>query len=71
MEKKWEEFYKDFKKYEIVRRSGEYNMLTEADRAAKEAGLSQKKYLNIIHKYSFIKEEIEKVYGSVDEFLKN
>lgn len=71
MVKKWEALYKDFKKYEIVRQSGKFNMLTEADKAAIEAGLTQRKYLKIVHKYSFIKEEIEKVYGSIEEFIKN
>lgn len=67
----YEKYYKDFKKYEKVRRSGLYNMMTEWQDAAKDAKLSDKKYRDIIHKYSFIKSEIEREFGSVDEFLKN
>ena len=65
----YEKFYKDFKKYEIVRRSGEFNMITEASAAMKKAKLSDKKYRDVLHKYSFIKSEIEEQFGSVDEFL--
>ena len=65
----YEKYYKDFKKYEIVRRSGAYNMMTEWVAASKAAKLSEKKYKTIIQKYSFIKSDIERNYGSVDEFL--
>lgn len=67
----YEKYYKDFKKYEVVRRSGAYNMITEAPAAAKAAKLTDKKYRDIIHKYSFIKNEIEKEYGSIDTYLNN
>ena len=66
----YEKYYKDFKKYELVRRSGMYNMITEAPAAMKAAKLSDRKYRDIIHKYSFIKHELEEEYGSIDEYLK-
>lgn len=66
----YEKYYKDFKKYETVRRSGAFNMITEAPEAMKAAKLSDRKYRDILHKYSFIKNEIEKEYGSIDEFFK-
>ena len=60
-----EKYYEDFKKYEKVRLSGVYNMITEA------AGLSRKAYENIIKKYAIVKMDIQKKFGSVEEFLKN
>lgn len=65
-----EQEYNDFRKYEMVRRGGNYNMITQWEYAAKEAGLSRKQYSNIIKRYSTIKNHIEKDYGSVDNFLK-
>ena len=66
----YSKYYKDFKKYEITRLSGLYNMITQAPDAMKDAHLSESKYRTIIHKYSFIKKQIEEEYGSVDQFLK-
>lgn len=66
-----EKYYEDFKKYEKVRLSGVYNMITEAPQAAKAAGLSRKAYENIIKKYAIVKMDIQKKFGSVEEFLKN
>lgn len=57
-------------KYERVRRSGEYNMITEAYLAAKAAGLNKEEYIEIVKNYGPIKNDIEYRYGSVDEFLK-
>lgn len=43
-------------KYEKVRRSGKYNMFTEAVEAMKEAGLMQNEYLTVMNNY-------EKIHG--------
>ena len=39
-------------KYEKVRLSGLFNMLTEANKARKMAGLSEKDYLSVIQNYT-------------------
>lgn len=65
----YEKMYNDFKKYELVRRSGEFNMFTEYSQAAKKAKLSDSKYQKILVRYDYIKNEIERRFGSVDEFL--
>lgn len=41
-----------FIKYEKVRRSGKYNMITESSKAAKKAGLSLQDYMNVIRNYN-------------------
>ena len=68
---KYQAFYDNWKKYEIVRRSGVYNMITEATFAANAAGLTIEEYKDIINKYVPIAMEIEQEFGSVDSFLKN
>lgn len=60
---------KNWKKYELVRRSGMYNMMVEYKEASKEAKLSIQNYTNILKRYSIIKDYIEKEYGDVDKFL--
>jgi hypothetical protein len=59
----------NFYRYELVRRSGKYNMIMEARFAMIEAGLSAKDYANTIRHYSEYKSAIEKNYGSVDNFM--
>lgn len=58
-----------FYRYEKVRRSGKYNMITECVQAAKAAKLDIVDYRYVINHYSKIKEIIEQRYGSVDKFL--
>ena len=41
-----------FIKYEKVRQSGKYNMITESSKAAKKAGLSIQDYMNVIRNYT-------------------
>ena len=60
---------KNWKKYELVRRSGIYNMMVEYKEASKEAKLSIQNYTNILKRYSIIKDYIVKEYGDVDKFL--
>ena len=60
---------KNWKKYELVRRSGMYNMMVEYKEASKEAKLSIQNYINILKRYSIIKDYIVKEYGDVDKFL--
>lgn len=47
-------------KYEKVRRSGKYNMFTEAVEAMREAGLMQNEYLTVMNNY-------EKIHGLLVE----
>lgn len=49
----------NFEKYEKVRQSGKYNMITEATQAAKEAGLTMIEYATVVFNYSEIKKQIE------------
>lgn len=60
---------KNWKKYELVRRSGLYNMMVEYKEASKEAKLSIQNYTNILKRYSIIKDYIVKEYGDIDKFL--
>lgn len=57
-------------KYERVRLSGKFNMITEAHLAAKAAGLTKEEYLAVVKDYGPIKADVEYRYGSVDKFLK-
>ena len=59
-------------KYEKVRRSGAYNMITEWNFAAKAAGLSETQYSNVIRRYSALKTQIEKEHTpeEIDELIK-
>lgn len=41
-----------FERYEAVRVSGKYNMITECVAAAKEAGLTIEEYKDVIKNYS-------------------
>ena len=44
-----------FVKYEAVRRSGHYNMLTESGAARDEAGLTHEQYCYVMDNYSYLK----------------
>ena len=59
----------NFYRYELVRRSGKYNMIMEARFAMIEAGLNAKDYASTIRYYSEYKSAIEENYGSVDNFM--
>lgn len=63
---------KDFelwKRYELVRQSGQYNMITQFKEASKEAKMTIEEYTTILKKYSFIKSAIEDKFGSIENFL--
>lgn len=49
---------KDFNKYEEVRKSGRFNMLSEEAREA--TGLSKRKYSAIIRQYTYCLKRLEK-----------
>ena len=55
-------------KYEKVRLSGKYNMITEANLAAKDAELTLNEYSDVIRRYGFIKDTIpeEVLNGKLD-----
>ena len=55
--------------YERIRRSGKFNMITEAYEAAKAAGLTIAEYKNVIRNYVNYKKFVEREYGSVDNFI--
>ncbi len=60
----------NFYKYEKVRRSGRYNMITEADKAIKACDISSREYRDIILSYSTYKRYVEAEYGTVDNFMR-
>lgn len=60
----------NFYHYELVRRSGKYNMITEAKLASRSAGLDMNIYRNIIREYGHLKRLVEIRYGSMDKFMK-
>lgn len=59
-------------RYEKVRRSGVFNMITEWKQAAKAAKLSDKDYNSTIKRYSILKSKAEKLYTptQIDDMLK-
>lgn len=59
----------DFYRYELVRRSGKYNMITEAELAAKAANLDLPTYCQVIRNYEPLKRIAESKYGSIDNFM--
>ena len=65
-----EDWKPNFYKYEKVRRSGRYNMITEADKAIKVCGISSREYRDIILSYDTYKGYIEAEYGTVDNFMR-
>ena len=60
----------NFYHYELVRRSGKYNMITEAKLAAESAGLDMITYRKIILEYSHFQRIAEIRYGSMDRFMR-
>ena len=61
----------NFYHYELVRRSGKYNMITEAKLAAKSAGLDMITYRKIILEYEHLRRIAEIRYGSMDRFMRD
>ena len=59
----------DFYRYELVRRSGKYNMIMEAKAAAKAANLDLLIYCQVIRNYEQLKRVAESKYGSIDNFM--
>ena len=59
----------NFYHYELVRRSGKYNMITEAKLAAESAGLDIITYRKIILEYEHLRRVAEIRYGSMDRFM--
>lgn len=59
----------NFYLYEATRRSGKYNMITEAKLAAKSAGLDMVTYRKIIREYNRLQRRAETRYGSIDKFM--
>ena len=60
----------NFYHYELVRRSGKYNMITEAKLAAESAGLDMITYRKIIFEYEHLRRIAEIRYGSMDRFMR-
>ncbi len=60
----------NFYLYEKVRRSGKYNMITEATLAAKSAGLDMIDYRKIVLEYSYLQRIAEIRYGSMEKFMR-
>ena len=60
----------NFYHYELVRRSGKYNMITEAKLAAESAGLDMITYRKIILEYEHLRRIAEIRYGSMDRFMR-
>lgn len=60
----------NFYHYELVRRSGKYNMITEAKLAAESAGLDMITYRKIILEYEHLRKVAEIRYGSMNRFMR-
>lgn len=60
----------NFYRYELVRRSGKYNMITEAKLAAKSAGLDTITHRKIILEYEHLRRIAEIRYGFMDRFMR-
>lgn len=61
---------RNFYKYEQVRRSGKFNMITDLELAAQTADLEIDEYRNVIRRYSQYKQIIIREYGSIDDFMR-
>jgi len=48
--------FAEFKAYETVRKSGKFNMVTEASSAAAMAGISMNSYWNVLKNYDWCSE---------------
>lgn len=58
-----------FYRYEKVRRSGKFNMITECGKAAKAAKLDITDYSYVMKHYSELSDVIKQRYGSIDSFM--
>lgn len=61
---------RNFYRYEQVRRSGKFNMITDLELAAQTADLEIDEYRNVIRRYSQYKQIIIREYGSIDDFMR-
>ena len=61
---------RNFYKYEQVRRSGKFNMITDLELAAQTADLEIDEYRNVIRRYSQYKQIVIREYGSIDDFMR-
>ncbi len=61
---------RNFYKYEQVRQSGKFNMITESELAAQTAELEIDEYRNVVRRYFQYKQFIIKKYGSIDNFMR-
>ena len=59
-------------KYEKVRRSGMFNMITQWNLAAECANLNKSEYNEVIKRYSILKTKAEKLYTptQIDDMIK-
>lgn len=57
----------EYVNYEIVRRNGKFNMITEIENASKEAGLSIKQFKNVINNYQWC---INQWYNCIFKIIK-
>lgn len=64
--------FKNWFKYENVRRSGTYNMIMESSEASKVAKMTLNDYTQTLKRYSFIKLKIEEQFSKeeIDEYVK-
>lgn len=61
---------RNFYKYEQVRRSGKFNMITDLELAAQTADLEIDEYRNVIRRYSQYKQIVIREYSSIDDFMR-
>ena len=61
---------RNFYRYEQIRRSGKFNMITDLELAAQTADLEIDEYRNVIRRYSQYKQIIIREYGSIDDFMR-
>lgn len=54
--------FKNWFKYENVRRGGTYNMIMEAGQASKDAKMTLNDYTQTLKRYSIVKDKIEKEF---------
>lgn len=64
--------FKNWFKYENVRRNGTYNMIMEAAEASKTAKMTLNDYTQTLKRYSFIKQKIEEQFTQeeIDKYVK-
>lgn len=61
--------FKNWKAYEQVRRSGQFNMITDCVQASKASKLSMETYKKMVLHYGAIEQAIIREYGSVENYL--